>query len=73
VTVYRPVLTTYAYKVLRNGKVKGEIHHRTGREYPEVGTEAQLYKFFNLGVKWGEWLMPRSGRFNSGNNTVTNV
>ena len=30
---------------------------------PRGGVEVQLYSFFNLGARWGEWLTPRLGRF----------
>ena len=34
------------------------------------GVKVQLYTFFNLGARWGEWSTPRPGRFNSGKDKV---
>ena len=32
----------------------------------QMGREIQFYSFFNLGARWGGWLMPRRGRFAPG-------
>ena len=36
------------------------------------GVDVYLYIFFNLGARWGEWLMPHPCRFSTGNNPVSN-
>jgi hypothetical protein len=34
------------------------------------GVKVLLYFFFNLGIRWGEWLLPRPGRFTPGKDPV---
>jgi hypothetical protein len=42
------------------------LEGKTFRKGTGGGVDVQLYSFFNLGARWGEWLTPHPDRLNPG-------
>ena len=51
-------------------KIKFTLEQATNAQR---GSRFYIYSFFNLGAKWGRWLMPQPGRFTPGKEPVPTV